>query len=187
MPRRDSGASAPADGQAGASIVGDLLNALPRLRGLAGRLTGNESDAHDLVQVTCLRILERVSGLRRGGPEESEALFARIMRNLHVDGIRKRRPPVPIPEEGLAAPSETAIPLWRRIPDELLASVASGLPRPHQEIWSLSFDRRMNHRQIASVLQLRTGTVATRIHRARQRMRTSLRQALLGEDAGALD
>ena len=165
----------------------DLLNALPRLRSLARTLAGNESDAHDLVQGTCLRILERAGGLQRQGPEESQALFARIMRNLHVDEIRKRRFPEPIAADDLAAPSETTIPLWRRIPDELLASVASGLSQPHQEIWSLSFERRMSHRQIASVLQVRTGTVATRIHRARQRFRTNLRQALLPEDAGAFD
>jgi RNA polymerase sigma factor (sigma-70 family) len=168
----------------GPSIVEDLLADLPRLKGVARALAGNGPDAHDLLQATCLRVLEHVDRLEREGPGESRALFARIMRNLHLDGLRKRRPSSPIDREDLEAAQRPSIALWRQVSDEVVTRAASALSRPQREIWTLSYEHRLDHRQIASILRLRLGTVATRVHRARLGVRAHLRSALghLGAD-----
>jgi RNA polymerase sigma-70 factor, ECF subfamily len=158
----------------GHPILRDLLDDLPRLKTLARAFARNDSDAHDLVQATCVRVLERVDRFRREDPQDSQALFVRIMRNLHVDAIRKRRVSTPVPEDQLAAPQRSEIPQWRQVSDEAVTNAAGGLPGLYREVWTLSYDRRMDQREIASLLGLRPGTVATRVHRARLGIRARL-------------
>lgn len=155
-------------------ILRDLLDDLPRLTALARTIARNQSDAHDLVQATCVRVLEHVDRIRREDPQDSRALFARIMKNLHVDTLRRHRVSTPIAEDQFAAPPRPEIPMWRQVSDEALTSAADKLRRPYREVWALSYDRRLDQREIASVLGLRPGTVATRVHRARLGIRASL-------------
>jgi len=158
----------------GHCILQDLLNDLPRLRALARSFARNDWDAHYLVQATFVRVLERAGRLRREDQKDSQALFVRIMKNLHVDGIRKRRPSTPLIEDELAAPAWSSIALWRRVSDEALKEAASTLADPYREVWALSYDGRMEQREIASALRIRRGTVATRVHRARLGLRARL-------------
>ncbi len=167
---------------AGHGILQDLLDDLPRLKVLARSFARNDWDAHDLVQATCIRVLERIDRLRRDETHDSQALFVRIMKNLHVDAIRKRRPVTPLADEDVAAPSWSSIALWRRVSDEALKDAASTLPDPYRQVWALSYDRRMEQREIASALRLRPGTVATRAHRARLGLRARLGEQLALED-----
>lgn len=162
-------------------ILRDLLQDLPRLTSLARAYARNDSDAHDLVQATCVRVLERVDRLRRDDPQDSQALFVRIMKNLHVDTLRKRRVSAPLADDQFAAPSWSSLPLWRQVSDEALSSAAGGLSEVYREVWTLSFDHRLGQREIASRLRLRPGTVATRVHRARMGIRAHLRDRLTHE------
>ncbi|HXJ20700.1 MAG TPA: sigma-70 family RNA polymerase sigma factor [Polyangia bacterium] len=155
-------------------ILQDLVDDLPRLKTLARAFARNDSDAHDLVQATCVRVLERVDRLRRDDPQDSQALFVRIMRNLHVDNVRKRRISTPITDDQFAAPQRPEIPQWRQVSDEAVASAAGRLPVLYREVWTLSYDRRLDQREIAATLGLRPGTVATRVHRARMGIRAHL-------------
>jgi len=178
MYRSGEGGSAPS----GRGILGDLLHDLPRLRALARSFAGNDWDAHDLLQATCVRVLERADQLRRDDPQGSQALFVRIMKNLHVDAIRKRRPSTPIVDEDLAAPAWSTIAPWRRVSDEALRDAASSLADPYRQVWALSYERRMDQREIASTLRIRPGTVATRAHRARLGLRARLGDLLAREE-----
>jgi RNA polymerase sigma-70 factor (ECF subfamily) len=176
------GGTASETAPAGQGILQDLLEDLPRLKALARSFARNDWDAHDLVQATCVRVLERVDRFRREDRQDSQALFVRIMRNLHVDAVRKRRPSAPVIEDELAAPAWASIALWRRVSDEALTSAASSLADPYREVWALSYDRRMDQRQIASKLRIRPGTVATRVHRARLGLRARLGDVLTREE-----
>jgi RNA polymerase sigma-70 factor (ECF subfamily) len=155
-------------------ILQDLINDLPRLMALARAFARSDSDAHDLVQATCLRVLERVGRFRRDDPQDSQALFVRIMKNLHVDNVRKRRVSVPITDDQFAAPPWSEVPLWRQVSDEAVTNAAGRLPALYREVWALSYERRLDQRAIASILGLRPGTVATRMHRARMGIRAQL-------------
>jgi RNA polymerase sigma-70 factor (ECF subfamily) len=175
------GGTVPEVETGGHAILQDLLDDLPRLKTLARAFARNESDAHDLVQATCVRVLERVDRLRRDDPRDSQALFVRIMKNLHVDAVRKRRPSAPVTDDQMTAPPWTSIPLWRRVSDEAVTSAAASLSGVYREIWTLSHERRLDQREIASVLGLRPGTVATRVHRARLDVRARLRDLMTVE------
>jgi RNA polymerase sigma-70 factor, ECF subfamily len=155
-------------------ILQDLIDDLPRLMALARAFARNDSDAHDLVQATCVRVLERVDRLRRDDPQDSQALFVRIMKNLHVDNVRKRRSSAPITDDQFACPAWSEIPLWRQVSDEAVTNAAGRLPVLHREVWALSYERRLDQRAIASILGLKPGTVATRVHRARMGIRARL-------------
>jgi RNA polymerase sigma-70 factor (ECF subfamily) len=175
------GGTASDDGRVGHLILQDLLDDLPRLKTLARAFARNDSDAHDLVQATCVRVLERANRLRRDDRQDSQALFVRIMKNLHVDTVRKRRVSAPVADDHLTAPPWSSIPLWRQVSDEALTSAASSLSGLYREIWTLSHERQLDQREIASLLRLRPGTVATRVHRARLDVRARLRELMTHE------
>ena len=187
MSARGLGDTASDTAPAHSDILQDLIKDLPRLRTLARSFARNDADANDLLQATCVRILERIDRLRRDDRPGAQALFVRIMRNLHVDGVRRRRPSTPIADELLAAPPWSSIPLWRQVSDEAVRSAASSLSEPYRQVWTLSYERRMDQRAIASMLRLRPRTVATRVHRARLGLRARLRDALKHEGAGVAD
>ena len=66
-----------------------LAALLPRLRRFGLMLTGSGTDADDLVQATCERVLRRGEQLRDHA--RLDAWIYGIMRNLWTDEIRSRR------------------------------------------------------------------------------------------------
>jgi RNA polymerase sigma-70 factor (ECF subfamily) len=67
----------------------DLVALLPRLRRFAQSLTGNADDANDLVQAALERALKAMATL--DDDAMLDAWMFRIIRNLWIDGLRKRR------------------------------------------------------------------------------------------------
>ena len=166
----------------GPEVLRDLVASLPRLRSVARGFARNDSDADDLVQGTCLRVLGRLARLRHSSRPKTQALFLRIMKNLHIDAVRHHRRLRPITDE-IPAPFRAPIPEWRSISDEALTQAVAALPAGYREVWCLSQTPRLKQRDIARALNLKTGTVATRAHRARLALRERLQQELLREDA----
>jgi RNA polymerase sigma-70 factor (ECF subfamily) len=84
LPTQHDSAAVP-----GAALRARLPDAVPALLAYARMLTGNEADAHDLVQDTLVRALESGDGLRDPG-----ALLGWLRRVLHhqwIDRLRARR------------------------------------------------------------------------------------------------
>lgn len=133
------------------------------------RLTRSHDDAADLTQDAFLRAYQ---GIARWQPD---ALFRtwlfRIARNAAFDRLRRDKlaefveleddADLPDPAAGPDAAFETA----QRL--RLLEAALAHLPTEHREILLLREVEDMSYEEIAAVLDLRLGTVKSRIARAR--------------------
>ncbi len=145
-----------------------LLTWLPRLRRYARALAGSRDDADDLVQDTLERAWSR-SGLWRGVADMRAWLFA-IMHNLHVDGVRRQRPPmVDLDEDFL----EFATPPTQgeRLDVLDLQAALDLLPIEQKEILLLIALEDMAYADVAATLGIPIGTVMSRLSRGRERLR----------------
>jgi RNA polymerase sigma factor (sigma-70 family) len=148
-----------------------------RVYRLAYRLTGNPHDAEDLTQDVFVRVFR---SLHRFQPGTFEGWLHRITTNLFLDGARRKQK---IRFDGLADGSEERLPSSWPNPSEQLSDadldhdVAAALAALAPEfraavvlcdIEGLSYD------EIASVLDIKIGTVRSRIHRGRAQLRKAL-------------
>ena len=146
------------------------------LYSLAYRLCGNHHDAQDLVQEVLLRVRR---GLAKYQPGNLEGWLSRITTNTFLDRVRrqKRRPTVALPDD----PDRVLV----GSPDVEAQIAANGLPDDLQALlMQLSPDHRApvvlkdvigySYEEIARVLDVPIGTVRSRIHRGRGRLREAL-------------
>jgi RNA polymerase sigma-70 factor (ECF subfamily) len=146
----------------------EVLPHLPALRGAARRMS---RDPEDLVQETYCHALAARASYRRGS--NARAWLYRILMNLAVNGHRLRArdrrlearllevvPPEAMPEE----PSRVRA---------VRAGLARLSPSDRQVIELVDLDG-LRYRDVARVLDCPVGTVMSRLHRARKRLRKSL-------------
>ena len=146
------------------------------LYNVAYRLTGNDDDARDLVQESLLRVRR---GLETYQPGSLEGWLARIVTNVFLDEVRRkrRRPVTALPDDpDWVLPAEMGA-------DE--AAVAAGLSNEIQRaLASLPEEFRVpvvlrdvadrTYEEIAGALGVPVGTVRSRLHRGRRMLRTAL-------------
>lgn len=146
------------------------------LYNVAYRLTGNDDDARDLVQESLLRVRR---GLETYQPGSLEGWLARIVTNVFLDEVRRkrRRPVTALPDDpDWVLPAEVGA-------DE--AAVAAGLSTEIQHaLASLPEEFRVpvvlrdvadrTYEEIAESLGVPVGTVRSRLHRGRRMLRTAL-------------
>ena len=146
------------------------------LYSLAFRLCGNHQDAQDLVQEVLLRVRRGLRGYR---PGNFEGWLSRITTNVFLDGVRyqKRRPTVPLPDEPdrvLAGSPDVPTELAARdLPDHLQQLLAELSPE-HRAPVVLKDVLGYSYEAIAEMLDIPVGTVRSRIHRGRGRLRAAL-------------
>jgi RNA polymerase sigma-70 factor (ECF subfamily) len=143
---------------------------LPRLYRYAYSLARNEDVAKDLVQQCALRALAA-----RSVPEDESAfrawLFV-ILRNAHIDRLRRERPTVDLDDPALDELPHGEY--WDG--DERLINVMnvrqaiSRLSDTHREIVGLVDMGGLSYAEAAQVLNVPVGTVMSRISRARARL-----------------
>jgi RNA polymerase sigma-70 factor, ECF subfamily len=141
---------------------------------VAYRLSGNDDDAQDLVQEALIRVRR---GLERYEPGSLEGWLARIVTNVFLDEVRRRRrrPAVSLPEDPErvlpASPpaDEVSLDLSQDIQAALLA-----LPAEFRVPVVLCDVADQSYEQIASSLGIPIGTVRSRIHRGRRMLRAML-------------
>jgi RNA polymerase sigma-70 factor (ECF subfamily) len=161
---------------------------------LAYRLTGNRYDAEDLTQDVFIKAYRSIHQFQ---PGTLAGWLNRITTNLFLDGARKRaRMPV-----GQLADSGQ-LPTRLASPDEILHDsgldhdVAAALGRLRPQIRAavvLCDIEGLSYEEVAEVLDVKVGTVRSRIHRGRGQLRTELahrapsagRSRFLGMDAAA--
>lgn len=143
---------------------------------VAYRLSGNHQDAQDLVQEVLLRVRR---GLATYKPGNLEGWLSRITTNAFLDRVRKqkRRPTQPLPDdpdrvvEGSSGiDAEIAA---RDLPDHLQQLLSElkpeyRIPVVLKDVMGFSYD------DIAEQLDVPIGTVRSRIHRGRSRLRDAL-------------
>ena len=148
-----------------------------KIYNFAYRLTGNSSDAHDLVQEVLLRVRK---GLANYQPGSFEGWLWRITRNAFLDDVRKRkrRPTAPLPDEvdrWDAASTESADEAYARVllGDDIQKALLE-LPFEFREAVVLCDVVGLSYEEIAQAAAVPVGTVRSRIHRGRKLLRELL-------------
>lgn len=135
--------------------------------GLAMRLSGDRTDAEDLVQETFLKAFKGIRKLQKQGSERS--WLRRILVNAWRDRYRRSRETVPLLDLA-GAPSDPAGSLARR---DLLERVMAGigrLPRRQREALLLRVRGRLSYTEIAEAMAIRKGAVKSHLVSARRKL-----------------
>ena len=132
--------------------------------GLAHRLTGNRSDALDVMQETFLWLFGKLPGLTLRASLRS--LLYPAVKHLAIDLARKRRRTVGgDPELGFLLPSEE---------DGDFARLVARLPEGEREVVRLRFALDLKLEEIADALGIPLGTVKSRLHNALRALRAQV-------------
>ena len=144
---------------------------------VAFRLTMNHDDAQDLVQDVLLRVQR---GLATYQPGSMEAWLSRITTNAFLDRVRrqKRRPTDALPEDDpdrVLPPSQSAADALDAtvLPAHLQQALAD-LPEDYRAAVVLCDVLGFSYEEIAESLDVPVGTVRSRIHRGRARLRAAV-------------
>ncbi|MEO8726078.1 MAG: sigma-70 family RNA polymerase sigma factor [Acidobacteriaceae bacterium] len=155
------------------------LPLLDPLYNMAHWLTGNRSDAEDLVQETFAKALK---GADRFQPETNfRAWIFRIMRNTFLTsraGLAVRMTSFLDDEEGveerLQGGDTPESALLLKLDQEAVRRALAELDISHREVLLLCEVEEMPYREIAETLSIPMGTVMSRISRARRALRQLL-------------
>lgn len=151
-----------------------IADRLPRLRRFAAALAGTVAAGDDLVQDACERALQRAGELRDA--TRLDGWLYSIIRNLWIDETRSRRvrrhedldaAASIIGEDGEAVgESRITLQAVRRCLGEMSAD--------HRAVLVLVCVDGFSYKQASEVLDVPTGTVMSRLSRARQELRDRL-------------
>ena len=141
---------------------------------VAYRLAGNDEDAQDTVQEALIRVRR---GLERYEPGSLEGWLARIVTNVFLDEVRRRRrrPTDALPDdpERVLPASPGADEVSTQLSDDIQAALAA-LPEEFRVPVVLCDVADQSYEQIAASLGIPVGTVRSRLHRGRRMLRTML-------------
>lgn len=149
---------------------------------VARSLTRNHADAEDLVQDTLIRAYK---GIDRFDGRYPRAWLLTILRNTHINRNRRRRPellrdPDAQMERLVASPEQDDATRPDRFVDlefdADLEQALDSLTEPFAEIVQLVDIDGLTYAEAAEVLGIPVGTVMSRLHRARKKIREHLRR-----------
>ena len=136
------------------------------------RLTSNESDAEDVVQQTFLIAHQRIDQLR--DPESAFGWLCAIARSCFLKTTRRNRPVAASTMElNVDEVAENANhPDW--IEEEQLGNALARLNDEHRLVLAMYYFEQLSYQEIADRLQLKIGTVMSRLARAKSKLRQLL-------------
>jgi RNA polymerase sigma factor (sigma-70 family) len=141
---------------------------------LAYRLTGNQHDAEDLTQDVFVRVFRRLSTYT---PGTFDGWLHRITTNLFLDQVRRnqRARSAPVPSEWLARrePAPAEVVDGQALPCDVQAALDT-LPTAFRVAVVLCDIEGLTHQEIATTLNIKLGTVRSRLHRGRVQLRHEL-------------
>lgn len=154
---------------------------LPVLLRVARRITGDATDAEDLVQETVLRAYRAVDRFDGRYPR---AWLLTILRNTWRNMNRRVRPRLldaeddvsRVPAAGADGRSGAEEHVVDNMLDADLAAELRDLSYNHRAVVTLVDIDGLTYQEAADVLGIPSGTVMSRLHRARKRLRTRLEQ-----------
>ncbi len=149
-----------------------------QLYNFAHWLTGDSTDAEDLVQETFVKALKGFSSFEDG--TNLRAWMYRILRNNYLtskSGLAARK------TSALEDDAEETLTSYSATPEEMLlrqesyasaADALAALPAPYREILLLCEVEELSYREMAQILSVPIGTVMSRLARARKLLRQAL-------------
>jgi RNA polymerase sigma-70 factor, ECF subfamily len=167
---------------------GEALGYMRQLHAKASRMTRNHTDAEDLVQETYARAFASFHQFQDG--TNLRAWLNRILTNTFISGYRKRQHEPVLTTASLedwqleraharsaqspaAARSAEELAL-ERIPDASVTDALRQLPDDFRRAVCLADVEGLGYREIAQVMHCPVGTVMSRLHRGRGRLRELL-------------
>jgi len=156
-----------------ASYEEALLPHLDAAYNLARWLTRDERDAEDVVQEACLRALKHFGAFKGG---DARPWLLAIVRNTYYTWIQRNRlqeTATPFDEEQDTHISEAPDPemlLLQETDKQILRRALRKLPTEFLEVIVLREFEELSYKQIAEVIQIPSGTVMSRLARARKRL-----------------
>jgi RNA polymerase sigma-70 factor (ECF subfamily) len=159
----------------------EALVHLDSLYSVALRLTGNASDAEDLVQDTVTKAFRAWDKYERG--TNCRAWLVTILRNTFINQFRKQsKRPAAVEFEAVQDTSvfesvqdrDPAGSFFRFIVDDEVKRAIQELPEEFRIPVVLSDVEGLSYAEIAEVLELPVGTVKSRLFRGRRRLQQRL-------------
>jgi RNA polymerase sigma-70 factor (ECF subfamily) len=164
----------------------DALPYLDALYAGAMRFTSNPAEAEDLVQDTMLKAYNAFHQFQEG--TNLKAWLFRIMQNSFISDYRKkRREPLMTSTDSMEdwqvsrmeSNSRAALPsaediVLDALPDGDVLDALKALPEDFRTAVYLADVEGFSYAEIAEIMHTPTGTVMSRIHRGRKRMREAL-------------
>lgn len=165
----------------------DALPLLDQLYGAALRMTRNPADAQDLVQDAYMKAFNAFASFKPG--TNLKAWMYRILTNTYINSYRKakRRPQEHSADEmtdwqmaetashdsvGLQSAEVEAL---KRIPDARIQQALMDLPEDYRMVVYYADVEGMPYKDIAEIMETPIGTVMSRLHRGRKRLREALK------------
>jgi RNA polymerase sigma-70 factor (ECF subfamily) len=149
----------------------EILPHFAQLHALARRL--GAADAEDLVQETYLRALAARARYRAGS--NARAWLCRILVNAALSEHRRRRRDRRLRERIAAEPREAAGEPRGPLPGfGPVRHALDGLPPQERRVVELADLDGLRYREVARALGCPIGTVMSRLHRARRRLRAQV-------------
>ncbi len=151
--------------------LGDHIDRLFRA---AWSLCGSREEAEDLVQETLARVLRKPRILRS---EDDLGYLLRVLRNTFFSQRRTaaRRPQTTaLPDDTDMLEDRSAVQPEARLEAAELYAAISALPDDFRDALIAIDVLGLSYREAASALRVREATITTRLHRARQRVASTL-------------
>jgi RNA polymerase sigma-70 factor (ECF subfamily) len=159
-------------GGARAEFLRDVEGLMPNLRRYARSLARDADEADDIVQDALVGALGKIHQFEPG--TNLRAWLFTITRNTFLDRRRRGRVRAHVPlddaEIELQAPATQEASVARGH----LAAAYEQLPGPHREVVALVVFESLSYDQAAEILKVATGTVRSRLSRARATLRAAL-------------
>ncbi len=164
----------------------EALPYLDQLYGAAMKMTRNPQDAQDLVQETFMKAFASFASFTEG--TNLKAWLYRIMTNSYINGYRKRQrePRLGAVEEledwQLGGAESTTAMSSRsaeaeaidRTPAGVVTDALNALPEDFRMVVYLADVEGFSYQEIADIIERPIGTVMSRLHRGRARLRQAL-------------
>lgn len=136
------------------------------LKYLVGRL-GDENLAEDVLQDVMLAVWRKAQGFR--GESSVRTWMLTIARNRAINAYLRRAPAAARLEAECLDPSQKAD---SALDHTTLYQALRSLPEEQRETLELVFFHGLSNQEAATVLKIAPGTVKSRLHRAKARLRT---------------
>ena len=167
-------------------FTSEALPMLDQLYGAAMKMTRNPQDAQDLVQETFLKAYSAFASFQEG--TNLKAWLYRIMTNSYINTYRKRQrePHLGAVDEledwQLGGAESTTAMSSRsaeaeaidRTPDSVVTDALNALPEDFRIAVYLADVEGFSYQEIADIAEVPIGTVMSRLHRGRARLRKAL-------------
>ncbi len=166
-----------------------------RVYRLAFGMLKSQEDAMDVAQDAFVRAHQNLA--RFQGSAAFYTWLYRITTNLCIDRLRRRRGEAVEYDDSLAREDHTAAEVGLRRPSgathpdktalrrelgETIAAALAALPEKHREILVLREIEGLSYAELAETLQIKKGTVMSRLFHARKKMQALLAEYLTPEE-----